>query len=75
MIMNDRYRKWLPVIAGITTGIVTALFLSGYLYPIEKGTPQGGITGAIGVGIIAFISFGIGVFLRFYQKNKNIKIK
>lgn len=55
--MKNRYRKWIPVIAGITTGFVILLFLSGYLYPIEKRTPQGRITGAVGVGMSLFIVF------------------
>lgn len=66
--MNDRYYKRLATIVKNTTPFVIFLFLLGYLYPIEIGTPQGGITGAIGVGIIIFISFGILMLIRFLQK-------
>ncbi|HJH46265.1 hypothetical protein NXX36_20230 [Bacteroides fragilis] len=66
--MNNKYYKQLATIVTFITQVVLYLFLLGYLYPIERGTPQGGITGAIGVGIIIFISFGILILLRFLQK-------
>lgn len=66
MIMNERHCKWLPTIIGATTGIVTVLFLSGYLWPIEK--PQDGDTAVIGICIIIFIPFCIGALLRLLQK-------
>lgn len=66
MIINEKYRKWLPTIIGATTEIVTVLFLSGYLWPIEK--PQDGDTAVIGICIIIFIPFCIGALLRLLQK-------
>lgn len=66
--MNNRHYKRLATIIKFTTPFVIFLFLLGYLYPIERGTPQGGITGVIGVGIIMFISFSILILLRFLQK-------
>lgn len=66
--MNNKYYKRLATMVIFITQVVLYLFLLGYLYPIKRGTPQGGITGVIGAGIIIFISLGILILLRSLQK-------
>ncbi|MBE9488580.1 MAG: hypothetical protein IMY73_05280 [Bacteroidetes bacterium] len=52
------------IILSSFTVIVTIIFLTGNIIPIEHGTHEGGITAMIGVAIILAISFLIS-FLRF----------
>ncbi|MBY2897307.1 hypothetical protein J8K87_16020 [Bacteroides fragilis] len=66
MIINEKYREWLPTIVGAATGIAIAMFLSGYLWPIEK--PQDGDAAATGIGIIIFAFSCIGALLQLPHK-------
>lgn len=54
--------KKLIVLIPVCSAILVALFLSGHIIEIKKGTHEGGITGAIGVGVIAVVMFLI-IFL------------
>lgn len=68
MIINKKYRKWLPTIVEAATEFVIVVFSIEYLWPIEKGTSKGRLIGAIGVCIILIISFSILILIRFFRK-------
>lgn len=72
MIINEKYRKWLPIpiIVGIVIiQTVTILSILGYHRLIEKGMiPQGRDTAIMGTCIILFIVLCIAILLRFLQK-------
>lgn len=48
----------------IATSFLTNLFLSGKIIDISKGTQEGGITSAIGVGVILITIFVL-IFIGF----------
>ena len=74
MIMNEKYRKWLPLPLPQMIGIViiqtvTVLSGAGYRWLIEKGMiPQGRDTAIMGTCITIFIVLCIAILLRFLQK-------
>lgn len=53
----------IPLFASITVFLIY-LFLSGKIIEIPKGTEEGGLYGAIGVGIILIVVFTL-VFITF----------
>ena len=72
MIINKKYRKWLPIpiIVGIVIiQTVAILSILGYHWHIEKGIiHQGRDTAITGASIILFIVLCIAILLRFLQK-------
>lgn len=59
----------IPLFVSITIFLIY-LFLSGKIIDIPKGTEEGGLYGAIGVGIILIVVFAL-VFLTFKMIKKN----
>lgn len=72
MIINKKYRKWLPIpiIVGIVIiQTVAILSILGYHWLIEKGMiPQGRDTAITGACIILFIVLCIAILLRIPPK-------
>jgi len=55
--MKDKKGFYSRMFAGMFAGVLIALFLSGKIIDIPKGTHQGGIIGATGVLIIIIMTF------------------
>jgi hypothetical protein len=65
----DLMRK-LIISIPVCTAILIVLFLSGHIIQIEKGTHDGGITGAIGVGVILPVMFLISFLIATIRKKR-----
>ncbi len=65
-IMIERIIKMIPYL----TAFLIALILSGKIVPIENGTHQGGLTGAIGVGVVIIAMFALSFILAKIQKRR-----
>ena len=72
--MKNKKVIYLSIFAGLFTGLLNALFLSGKIINIPKGTHEGGIISAVGVLIIIVMTVLFNIFmLKLF--NKTIKPK
>jgi len=60
---------------GVVTSILITVFLSGKIIYIPKGTHEGGIISAIGVGIIIVFMVIVGLIITKISNQKNKKDK
>lgn len=68
--MKDKKAFYLRIFPALFAGYLIAIFLSGKIIYIPKGTHQGGVISATGVLIIIFMSVLVNIFiLKIFTKN------
>ncbi len=55
---------------GVITAILTSVFLSGKIIDIPKGTHEGGVISAIGVGVIIIFMSIVGLIVNKLKKSQ-----
>ena len=68
--MKNKKTPFYPLIVGLMTGAIVALFLSGKIVDLPRGTRDGGIIAATGTTIIILISFILSAILDYLSKRK-----